>query len=181
MTWLFSKALIQDFVNSHSSPEPVAESLAATYSDGELSAQSSTQPIPQAYCSPDRMTAFSRLSRFGITFAPLTESHGEELLMWYLADSHAKTLALPEKAQGLMENDQDYGQSSPASLAKYDRATHSLKTAQLSLIEDLTGYCVTLPRWGSMLDGALFQQPIATPPSARAHLDCGKRPWRTMR
>jgi hypothetical protein len=39
------------------------------------------------------MTKFSRLSRFGMTYKPLMESLGEELLTLYLADFHAKTLA----------------------------------------------------------------------------------------
>jgi hypothetical protein len=37
------------------------------------------------------MTAFSRLSRFGMTYKPLTATHGEALLMSYLAAFHAKT------------------------------------------------------------------------------------------
>jgi site-specific DNA-cytosine methylase len=39
------------------------------------------------------MTVFSRLSRFGMTFKPLTESRGEELLTLYLAGFPAKTSA----------------------------------------------------------------------------------------
>ena len=164
MSWIISNALMVDYANWRCSQALGEESLEDTCLDGEQSVQSSGIPTQPVYLSPDKMTAFSRLSRFGMMCKPLTADRGEDLLTWYLEGSRAKTLALPEKAQGLMENDQDYGQSSPASLAKYDRATHSLKTAQLSLIEDLTGYCVTLPRWGSMLDGELFQQPIATPP-----------------
>lgn len=154
---------MQDFANSHSSLEPVAESLAATYSDGELSAPLSVMPTPHKFWRNDKTMEPYQLSRFGLMCAVLTEGHGAELLMWYLADSHAKTLALPEKAQDLMENDPACGQSSPASLAKYDRATHSLKTAQLSLIEDLTGCCVTLPRSGSMRNGIVFQQVHSVP------------------
>ena len=45
-------------------------------------------------------------------------------------------------------------------LAKYDPDTHSLKTAQCSLVEDLTECSVTLPRWGSMRNGVVFQRPI---------------------
>jgi hypothetical protein len=38
------------------------------------------------------MTDFSRLSRFGMTYKPLTESRGQELLTLYLADFHAKPI-----------------------------------------------------------------------------------------
>ena len=79
MSWLFSAALVEEFSE-------------ATSSDGAPSAPSNGNPIPQAYCAPDKMTAFSRLSRFGMTYAPLTENRGEELLTLYLAVFRAKTL-----------------------------------------------------------------------------------------
>ena len=78
MSWLYSQAL-------------VAEYLGENFSAGEQSVPLSGNPIPQAYCAPDKMTDFSRLSRFGMTYKPLTESRGEELLTLYLADFHAKT------------------------------------------------------------------------------------------
>jgi hypothetical protein len=78
MSWLFSQAL-------------VAEYSEASSLDGAQSAQSSGSHTQQAYCAPDKMTAFSKLSRFGMTYKPLTATHGEELLMSYLAAFHAKT------------------------------------------------------------------------------------------
>lgn len=63
--------------------------------DGELFAPSNGENTQQAYCSPDKMTEFSRLSRFGMTFKPLTEDHGKALLMSYLAAFHAKTSVRP--------------------------------------------------------------------------------------
>ncbi|MDD3884540.1 MAG: DNA cytosine methyltransferase [Gallionella sp.] len=88
MSWLFSQAL-------------VAEYSEGTCSDGEPSAQSNGNHIPQAYCVPDKMTAFSRLSRFGMTFAPLTEGRGEALLTSYLADFLAKTSAPQGGGKGI--------------------------------------------------------------------------------
>jgi hypothetical protein len=78
MSWLFSQAL-------------VAEYLGENFSDGEQSALSNGKPTQQAYCAPDKMTGFSRLSRFGMTYKPLKETRGEELLTLYLAAFHAKT------------------------------------------------------------------------------------------
>ena len=80
MSWLISQALVEAYLED-------------TSSDGEPSAPLNGNPIPQAYCAPDKMTGFSRLSRFGMTYKPLTETRGEELLTLYLADFHAKTLA----------------------------------------------------------------------------------------
>jgi DNA (cytosine-5)-methyltransferase 1 len=78
MSWLFSQALVEEYSE--------ASSL-----DGAQSAQSSGSHTQQAYCAPDKMTAFSKLSRFGMTYKPLTESHGRALLMSYLGAFHAKT------------------------------------------------------------------------------------------
>lgn len=87
MSWLFSRALVEEY-------------LAENYSDGEQCALLSGNPTPQAFLPPDRMTAFCRPSRFGMTFAPLTDGLGAELLTWFLAASHARTLAQQEKEQG---------------------------------------------------------------------------------
>ena len=78
MSWLFSQALVEEY----------SEGISL---DGAQSAQSSGKPIQQAYCAPDKMMAFSRLSQFGMTYKPLTATHGEALLMSYLAAFHAKT------------------------------------------------------------------------------------------
>jgi hypothetical protein len=83
MSWLFSQALVEAY-------------LGDIYLDGEQSVQSSGNNIQQAYCALDKMTDFCRISQFGMMFKPLTESLGEELLMSYLGDFHARTLAQPE-------------------------------------------------------------------------------------
>ena len=88
MNWLFSQALVEEY-------------LAANCLDGEQSAQLSGSHIQQAYCAPDKMTAFSRLSQFGMTFKPLMESRGEELLMSYLAGFHAKPI--PQQRQAAIQ------------------------------------------------------------------------------
>ena len=134
--------------------------LEDTSLDGEQCVQSSGSNTPQAYCVPDRMTKFSRLSRFGMTFKPLTADRGKALLTLYLAAFHAKTLAQQGKAQGLTESAAECGNTWRGLLAKYDPDTHSLRTAQCSLFEDLTESCVTLPRWGSMRSGGLYQRLI---------------------
>ena len=84
MSWLFSQAL-------------VAEYSAASCSDGARSALLSGSPTPRAFLPPDRMTAFSRPSRFGMTFGPLTDTLGAELLTWFREASRARTSAQPVK------------------------------------------------------------------------------------
>ncbi len=144
MSWLFSRAL-------------VAEYSAASCSGGEPSVPSSASHTPQAYLSPDRMTAFSRLSRFGMTFAPLTGGRGEELLTWFLADSHVRTSARPEKAQESTENDLACGGRWRELSVRYDRNTSSWKTHRCLWAEDLPASSLTLPRWGLMRDGVLSE------------------------
>jgi hypothetical protein len=147
MSWLFSQVLVEEY-------------LGDTCLDGEPSALSSGNNTQQAYCVPGKMTDFSRLSRFGMTFKPLTESLGEELLTLYQAGFHAKTLAQPEKEQELTENDQECGGRWQGLLARYDPSTHLLRTAQCSLLEDLNESLQTWPKWGSMRNGECFQQPM---------------------
>jgi len=78
MSWLFSQALVEEY-------------LGDICLDGKQFVQSNGKPTQQAYCAPDKMTDFCRVSRFGMTFKPLMENLGKELLMSYLEDFHAKT------------------------------------------------------------------------------------------
>ena len=147
MSWLYSQALVEEY-------------LGENFSDGEQSAPLNGNPIQQAYCAPDKMTDFSRLSRFGMTYKPLTESLGEELLTLFRAGFHAKTYQQPEKAQGLTENDQECGVTWRGWLAKYDPNTSLWRTAQCSLLEDLNESLATLPRSGMTRDGLLWELPM---------------------
>jgi hypothetical protein len=145
MSWLFSQALVEEYSGENSL-------------DGEQSVQSNGKPTQQAYCAPDKMMVFSRLSRFGMMFKPLTENLGEELLMSYLADFHVKTSVPQEKAQELMENDQECGEKWRASFVKYNPDSCSWKTHQCSLLGDLEEFSETWPQWGLMRDGECWEQ-----------------------
>jgi hypothetical protein len=145
MSWLYSQALVVEY-------------LGENFSDGEQSAPLSGNPIQQAYCAPDKMTDFSRLSRFGMTFKPLMENLGEELLMLYLAAFHAKTSQPQEKAQELMERDQECGEKWHASFVKYDPDSSLWRTHQCSLLGDLEPFSETWPQWGLMRDGECWEQ-----------------------
>ena len=147
MSWLYSRVLVEEY-------------LVDNCLDGEPSVPLSGSSTPQAYCAPDRMKDFSRISRFGMTFKPLTESRGEELLTLYLEASRAKTSAALEKELESRVNEAECGQSSQELLARYDPSTSLWRTAQCSLLEDLEQCLETFPKWGSMRNGACYQQPM---------------------
>lgn len=151
MSWLFSRAL-------------VAEYSAVTCSAGAPSAPSNGNHTPQAYCAPDKTTAFSRLSRFGMTCAPLTADRGEALLTSYLAAFHAKTSAPPAKGVASRPAAADCGKKWPESSVKYCRATSSWRTHRFLWDEALPWSSVTLPRWGMTLDGVVLQHPTSERP-----------------
>jgi hypothetical protein len=133
MSWLFSQALVEEYSEDISS-------------DGEPSVQSSGNPTQLAYLPPDKMTAFSRLSRFGMTFKPLTGSLGQDVLTLYLEAFPAKTFQQQDEAQGLTEPDQECGSTWRELLAKYDQDSSTWKTPQCSLLGDYTEFSETWPR-----------------------------------
>lgn len=148
MSWLYSRALVEAF-------------SAATCSDGARSVLSSGSPMPQAFLPSVKMTAFSRLSRFGMTFKPLMDDLGAELLTWFLAASRARTSALPEKELGSAANDPACGPTWRASLARFDPDTSSWKTVQLCLLGGSELSSVIWPRSGMTAAGQCWELPMS--------------------
>lgn len=147
MSWLFSQALVEEY-------------SAATFSDGEPSAQWNVMPTPQGFWRNDKMMDASRLSQFGPTLRLLTEQHGEAVLMSFLAAFPARTYPQPERARESVGQDPDFGLSSLESLAKFDPDTSTWRTPQFSLLGDWDLYSETWPRWGLMRDGECWVQPM---------------------
>jgi len=145
MSWHYSRAL-------------VAEYSAGIFSDGAASAPLSTTTMPEAFSSHGKTTDASRRSRSGMTFAPLTDAHGEALLTLFRADSRAKTLALLAKEPELPEPDPGFGAKWRALLVKFSPSTFGWRTARCLWEEDLDWSCLTLPRWGSLHDGELWER-----------------------
>ena len=145
MSWLFSQALVEEY-------------LGDICSDGEQSVQSNGKPIQQAYCALDKMTDFSRLSRFGMMFKPLTEQAGEELLMSYQAVFLAKTSLSLGGGMDLTEKEVECGERWQGLLAKLDPSTLLWKIPQCSLLEDLEQSLEIWPNWGSMRNGVCWEQ-----------------------
>ena len=146
MSWLFSRALVEEYWEASSS-------------DGEPSALSSSTDMPQAYWSPDKTT--DALPRFpsGMTCEILTARLGAAVLMSFLEAFPARTYPAPEGGPELPESDLGSGWKWPGSWAKYDPASCSWKIRQCSLLEDSVSFSETWPRWGSMLDGELCPLP----------------------
>lgn len=144
MSWLFSQAL-------------VAEYSAATSWDGAPSAPLSVMPTQHKFWRNDKTMEPSQLSRFGLTCAVLTADRGEGLLTWFRADSRVRTYPLLVAAPDYQASGPACGKRCGASLARYDRATSSWRTAQLSLLEDSGEFSQTWPNWGSMRAGECWE------------------------
>ena len=148
MSWLFSQALVVEY-------------LGENFSDGEQSVPLNGNPTQLAYLSPDKMTEFSRLSRFGMTFKPLTEARGEELLTLFREAFPVRTFPSQAEAQGLTENNPQCGITWRGWLAKFDPDSYSWKTAQCSFIEDSDESLATFPVSGMTRDGLLWEQSMS--------------------
>jgi len=162
MTWTLSKALMQAYVSSHFSPEQAGESSGPSSSVGRQFAQSNGNPTRQAYLSPGKTTESSPPSLSGMTCKHLTADLGADVLTWYLEAFLAKTSAAPARAPALAVAVRDYGVRWRALSMRYDPASFTLKTPHFSLVEDSTSSSLTLPRWGLMRDGELWERVTLT-------------------
>jgi hypothetical protein len=166
MSWLYSRALVEAYL-----PEKCL--------DGEPSAQSNGNPTQLVCLPPDKMTDFSRLSRFGMTFKPLTADRGEELLTLYLEDFPVRTLALQGKEQESTGNGQECGNTWRGSLAKFDPDSRSWRTAQCSVLGGLEPFLETWPRWGLMRNGECWEQQTLAHPISATESGSSQQTWPT--
>lgn len=151
MSWLFSQALAEEY-------------SAATCSDGTQYAQLNVMPTPHKFSRNDKMMEFSDLSRFGLTCAALTESHGEELLTSFLAASRARTSAQMVMVPASMGAAPDCGQKWRELSVKYDLNSSAWKIHHDLEEKGLPWSSVTLPKWGMAVNGFVFQHPTAERP-----------------
>lgn len=147
MSFIFSRALVE------------ASSLGKC-SDTDASAPSNGSPTPKPCLWHDKTMEVSRLSRFGMTCRPLTADLGAELLTSWLAGFRAKTFPLQGRAQELTAPGRACGDTWRGSLAKFDPASSSWRTAQPSLFGDLEESSVTWPRLGMTADGLCLELPM---------------------
>ena len=151
MSWLFSRALVEEY-------------SAATCSDGVPSAPLSVMPTQHKFWRNDKTMECSQLSQFGLTCAVLTESLGADLLTWFLADSRVRTFHLLVEVPELKEHAQACGSTWHESSARYDLNSRSWKTHLCLWEEDLPWSSVTLPKWGMTRSGLVYRHPTAERP-----------------
>ncbi len=164
MSWHYSQALVAAY--------SVENSL-----DGEPSAPSSGTPTHGTFWSPDKMTDALKPSRSGMTFRPSTVSHGEAVLMWCLAASPARTSLPLAKVPGSKESEAACGSTWRESSVKYCRDSSSWKTHRCLWEEVLPSSSLTLPKWGMMRNGALWER--ITPAHLTSETESGL--WPTPR
>jgi hypothetical protein len=152
MSWLFSQAL-------------VAEYSQATCWAGAPCAQLSVMPTQHKFWRNDKAMEPCDLSRFGLTCAALTEDRGADLLTWFQGASRARTLAWPAKAQALTESAAGCGSTWRGSLARFDPASATWRTAQPSLLGDSEECSVIWPRSGMTAGGLCWELPTLAPPT----------------
>ena len=154
MSWLYSRALVEEY----------SEDISW---DGEPCAQSRSTDSAGMSWSLDRTTDVLSRSRSGMTYEPLTDEVGEDVLTWCLEGFLVPTYRAQEEEQDLTENNPVFGPKCGGLLARFDPDTSSLKTPQCLLFEEGQESLVTLPNWGSMQDGELWEHTIP------AHLTSG--------
>lgn len=116
-------------------------------------------PSAGASCSPASVIVCSNRSQSGTTCRPSTGGRGEEASTLSRVASPVRTF--PRRAlrgTGSTEREAGSGSTCEGSLAKYDLATSSWRTPQLSLLEGLDEFSGIWPRWGSMRNGVCFAQ-----------------------
>jgi hypothetical protein len=163
MTWIISRAMMKAYENSPCSQGLVEEYWEENYSDGERFAPLNVIVTPHPFWLRDKMTDILSHSRFGAMSRRLTDGIGEDVLTWFQVGFRAKTSPQPEKAQGSEENEADCGERWLALSVKYDPSTHGWKTHHCLFPEDLDWSCLTLPKWGMLANGELWERTTQEP------------------
>ena len=160
MSWIFSRALVEAYVNSRSLPAAGVVSSEENSSDGKPSAPSSLNLSAVSGLLTDKTTAYYRHFQSGVETLPLsTESRGEELLTWFREASHVRIFQAPIlRLSEFPVRVQVSGNKCSESFAKLDRPSSLWKTHQCSLGGDLELFSATWPRWGMMRDGECWEQ-----------------------
>lgn len=146
MSWLYSRALVEEFSRANCLATQPSVLLRKT-------------EAPQAYsCNAKTMATFNH-SRSGMTCGLLTDALGAGLLTWFLEASRVRTSALPVAATGWTERAADSGGKWTAWFAKWSPVSSEWKTPQCSLLGDSELFSETWPRSGLMRDGTCYPLP----------------------
>ncbi len=133
------------------------ESSAECFSDIPRYVLSRLNLTAEKSYSKDNEMESCQNSQSGMMLPHSTELRGEEKSMSSAGDSHVKTSVPPARVQELKENEVDSGKKWQGLLVKYDQDMFLSKTVLCSEQEDSALFLKTLPNWGIMQDGELFQ------------------------
>ena len=136
--------------------EGVAFSL-QNYLDGIQFAPSSTTRDTEIACCKDSETVCSKDSLYGTTSEHLMESRGEGKLTCLAEGFHAKVFRQRVKVKDLPMNVVDYGRNINDLLARLDLTLSLPKTAHYCERVGLARFSKTLPAWGMMRDGVIWE------------------------
>ena len=114
-------------------------------------------PIVREYysvrCSEEEYIALQS----GMTYEALRESNSyHSPLICYTEDSHARTSALQDAEKAWQESEADWFSRSCAWPKKSSPSSYSLRMSQQSQVEADFGSLEKLPKWGMIVDGALY-------------------------
>jgi len=150
MSWLYSQALVEEFLQEN-------------YSDGEQSVPLSGNLIQQQSLPKDKMKKFLKLSQFGMTFKPLTDDLGKELLTWYQEGFRAKIFQQQEKEPEYHESEVQCGSTCSELQKKSNQGTSGLKTHPCSEQEVCTLSSKGCMKQGIMLHGVCYPLKTVVP------------------
>jgi len=149
---------LEDYVSWHYLRGQEAASWEGASLDGAPSALSSLIPTAAGCFSLASATDTCPDSRSGTTCKPSTGTRGGARSTLSLGDSPARTSLLQEGAKALRVPSRVYGGTWHELSMRYDLDTSSWRTHRCLFDEDLPWSSVTLPRWGTMLDGLCWEQ-----------------------
>jgi len=129
------------------------------------------------YCN-GKLTDGYLASLSGTMLKPSTVGRGEERLMSSRAASHARTSQQQAKGRASAASGVAYGAKWHALSMRFDPDSFTLKTHHCLFQEDLPLSSVTLPKWGMMQDGELFQRASSVRHTSETASGSGRR-WAT--
>lgn len=170
MTWIYTP---EGFDTSPCSPAQAGESTPQNYSDGKLSATSSTTTTASESSEPESETASSATRRSGTMSGPSTGGHGEGSLTFSAQGSRVSPSVQQGRGAPPMTSATD-GLIPFASFERSALGSRCWKTSQGSLLH-LMGTSapssVTWPRAGTMRNGVCFLRPDLERRTSES--DCG--------
>ena len=160
------------------SVEQEEESLQTFCLDTYLSELAKSRNTQGTFCSQDSETESCQPSQSGTMFVASTEHPGEDQLMFFAEDSHAKTSLPLEMVQELRANALACGKNMQDSLMRCGLNLSLPKTHRCLEPEDLEPSSKTLPTWGMMQDGVCLE--LAMSVRRIKEKECGSWPTPTV-